>query len=467
GPDDLESHGVSLRGAVAARGLALSKLAPDLFDRVARGEIPEEAGAAIGRVLEAPEQQRAAVQLIDQSGRRLSPSEVENVARQVRDAGSTSTTQETLFGTEETALSLAVDRARLSDAVLKDIARDARLFGYVSREGRAGKLARAGNVIDVERSTQMAGESAGNAELFDRLATRSGPIGDILTAGARRLAQGERLATVKADIAPQLREAIRATLAGREGPDVREPARGIGERESATGEPEGGPGAGAADAAGGEAHTPDSVDPAQSGFFASEPIEAYSHLGRSAEPNGYEHLGRHADEDAYADLGQPDTRGIHEARDLFGNEEPEPAAAAQGAFFGNEAGRAESRSLAQTEAAYRAELPKLRTLFEHTIDPTERAQLGARIADMERLLNRGAGIGAKELRASIAAGQRPSLTADGEPGSGWAQLVDRGPEPERMTPEPTTPDEAAVRVNRFGDALRRMFAPETRTLSSG
>src|SRR6185312_3076360 len=253
GPDDLESHGVSLRGAVAARGLALSKLAPDLFDRVARGEIPEEAGAAIGRVLEAPEQQRAAVQLIDQSGRRLSPSEVENVARQVRDAGSTSTTQETLFGTEETALSLAVDRARLSDAVLKDIARDARLFGYVSREGRAGKLARAGNVIDVERSTQMAGESAGNAELFDRLATRSGPIGDILTAGARRLAQGERLATVKADIAPQLREAIRATLAGREGPDVREPARGIGERESAAGESEGGSGAGAAAATGGEA----------------------------------------------------------------------------------------------------------------------------------------------------------------------------------------------------------------------
>src|SRR6185312_7188021 len=198
----------------------------------------------------------------------------------------------------------------------------------------------------------------------------------------------------------------------------------------------------------------DRPDPNQSSLFAAEPADAYSHLGQSGE-------------DAYADLGQPDTRGIHEARDLFGNEEPEPAAAAQGALFGNDAGRAESRSLAQTEAAYRAELPKLRTLFEHTVDPTEHAQLGARIADMERLLNRGAGIGAKELRASIAAGQRPSLTADGEPGSGWAQLVDRGPEPERMTPEPTTPDEAAVRVSRFGDALRRMFAPETRTLSSG
>src|SRR6185312_671745 len=289
GPDDLESHGVSLRGAVAARGLALSKLAPDLFDRVARGEIPEEAGAAIGRVLEAPEQQRAAVQLIDQSGRRLSPSEVENVARQVRDAGSTSTTQETLFGTEETALSLAVDRARLSDAVLKDIARDARLFGYVSREGRAGELARAGNVIDVERSTQMAGESAGNAELFDRLATRSGPIGDILTAGARRLAQGERLATVKADIAPQLREAIHATLGGSEGPGIREPAPGVREREPAAGQPEGRAGAGAAPGEGkAQAVAPrTSIATAETG----QPFAQRLLRGEGAETSPYNALG--------------------------------------------------------------------------------------------------------------------------------------------------------------------------------
>ncbi|HEX6814294.1 MAG TPA: diguanylate cyclase, partial [Gemmatimonadaceae bacterium] len=593
GPDDLEARGVSLRGAVAARGLALSKLAPDLFDRVARGDIPEETGAAIGKVLEAPEQQRAAVHLIERSGRRLSGSEVENVARQVRDAGSTSATQETLFGTEETALSLAVDRARLSDAISKDIARDARLFGYVSREGRAEELARAGNVIDVGRSSEIAGEAAGHGELFDRFATRSGPVGDILTAGARRLAQGEKLATVKADIAPQLREAIRATLSGREGSDVREPARGIGERESAPGESEGGSGAGAAPAAGREeaqgVAPRTSIETAETGRpfaqtllrgegletspynalgaqvpilgsgrygtrsqeyartfgptitehsaklsnplvitsdaewrrltsdagwqypnpFGSPPdqvegdiarlrslIESRGHDGvivrvpadervgktlqkvfgesqvvefapRSTEADPYTELGRAQGEDAYADLGQAEEPGLFEARDLFGNEEPEPAEAAQGALFGDAAGRAESRSLAQTEAAYRAELPKLRTLFERTTDPTQRAQLAARIADMERLVNRGGGIGADELRARIAAGQHPSLTADGEPAGGWAQLADRGPEPERTSTEPQTPDEAAVRVTRLGDTLRRMFAPETRTPAAG
>lgn len=471
GPEDLDARGVSLRGAVASRGLSLSKLSPDLFDRVARGDIPEETGAAIGKVLDQPEQQRAAVHLIEQSGRRLTPNEAENVARQVRDAGSTSTTQETLFGTEETALSLAVDRARLSEALSHDIARDARLFGYVSREGRAGELARAGNLINVERSAQLAGESAGHAELFDRLATRSGPIGDILTAGARRLAQGEKLATVKADIAPHLRDAIRATLGGREGPDVLGTAPGIGERESAPGEPEGGAGVSAAPAAGGEAHATDSIDPAQSGLFAAETADDYAHLGQDNEPNPYEQLGHEADADAYTDLGQPDHPRIHEARDLFGNEEPEPAESAQPSLFGAKEGTAESRSLAQTEAAYRAELPKLRAMFERSIDPAARAQLGARIADMERLINRASGISADELRARIVAGQLPALTADGEaagPGepNRWAQAVDRGPEPERTAAAPVTADEAAVRVNRFGDALRRMFAPETRTKAS-
>ena len=267
-PDRLAEVGVSMRNATATRGLAIAKLAPDLFDRVARGEIPEETAASVGKVLDAPEQQRAALGLIERGGKRLSPAEIENVARQVRDAGSTTATQETLFGKEETSLSLAVDRARLAESFKKDIAKDARLFGFVAREGRAEELARGGNVIDVGASGRLAQESAQHSEVFDRLATRGGPIADILTEGARRLANGEGIADIKADIGPRVRAAISETVAGRAGAESGAHQGDVSERGVVSGN-EGRAGNGPNEAE--EGHVVDSRDESQGGMFSQEP----------------------------------------------------------------------------------------------------------------------------------------------------------------------------------------------------
>ena len=99
-----------------------------------------------------------------------------------------------------------------AESFRKDFARETPPFGFLAKEGRAEELAKAGNTIDVEGSKARATSSAKTQEMFDRLSTRSGPITDILTEGARRPASGERIAAIKSDIGAQLRAAIEATV---------------------------------------------------------------------------------------------------------------------------------------------------------------------------------------------------------------------------------------------------------------
>jgi hypothetical protein len=269
GIDDLRDR-VSFKGAIAKSGLGLSKLAPDLFDRVARGEIPENHGAVVGSMLDTPELQRTALGAIESSGKRLSDPEVAEVARQVRDAGTERVSQETLFGTEDVEVPLYVERAQLAAAIKKRLAGDKRLFGYVSKEGRAEGLSRAGNVIDVEGSRRIADEAAQLEEVFNQLYTRKGPIADALTAAARRIANGEKAGGLVEELYPAIRQAVQEAHGRGEGEGYS--TSGIGNQNR---EPEAGPEAAGRQTAGtlpeeiGEGRVPDSTDPSQAGFSLS------------------------------------------------------------------------------------------------------------------------------------------------------------------------------------------------------
>lgn len=208
-PADLEARGISLKGDLSRDGLALSKLAPDVFDQVATAQVPQGWGVAIGQMLDDPVLQREALKAVRGSGKRLTQAEVVEVARQVRDAGTEGVSQENLFGTTEEQRGLFIQRAQLAAAVKKRLATDKRLFGYVAKEGRAEELSRAGGTkIDVEAAKGLAEGSAQSEEVFDRLYTRSGPLADLMNEGARRIARGEKPSTVLADIYPGIGDAV-------------------------------------------------------------------------------------------------------------------------------------------------------------------------------------------------------------------------------------------------------------------
>lgn len=282
GIEDLKDR-VSFKGQIAKQGLGLSKLAPDLFSKVETGQLPESHGAVIGDELDTPALQRTATQAIEASGKRLSDSEVREVARQVRSAGSENVKQENLFGTRNVEHPLYVEKAQLASQMLRRLSEDRRLFGYVAKEGRAEGLARAGNVIDVERSKQIAGESAQLEEVFRGLYTRSGPIADALTAAARRVANGEKPRELVEGLYPTIRQAVQEALGRGEAPSGGTP--GIGNREgeseagyNATGRQDAGT---QEEAAGTTERVTDSVDPNQAGLLSPEHFKS----GELREPN--------------------------------------------------------------------------------------------------------------------------------------------------------------------------------------
>lgn len=289
----LREYGVSLTGNLARQGTALAKLAPDIFNRVARGEVSEGHGAAIGDLLEDPSLQRAAVQSIQSSGKRLTDAEVREVARQVRDAGTESVTQETLFGAEEEKRALIVERAQLASAINKRLAADKRIFGYVTRDGRATELARGGNVIDVATSRQLASESARLEELFGTLYTRSGPVSQILTEGARRIAHGETPTRVVDALYPEIRQAVSEAVAGRGeghgGPLADGPTVG----GTAPGEPgrQGGDYPGRTDPAAEPPGPAEALDPDQVGFLSPTPEKRPQRAPGEAESLGFPQTG--------------------------------------------------------------------------------------------------------------------------------------------------------------------------------
>lgn len=159
--EDLSSNGVSLKGELARRGVALSKLSPELFTDVAAGKLSEAHGAAIATVTGDADRQRETASIIRRTGQRLNAGEVTELARQVAAAGSENVSQETLFGTETESRGLFVDRARVAAAIRKRLSNDSRLFGFITKGGRAEQLEAAGTTsIDTEAAGQMAQQSA-------------------------------------------------------------------------------------------------------------------------------------------------------------------------------------------------------------------------------------------------------------------------------------------------------------------
>ncbi|HJQ53472.1 MAG TPA: hypothetical protein VJ825_06480 [Gemmatimonadaceae bacterium] len=275
---------VSFKGVIAKRGMAMSKLAPDIFAKVESGKLPEGTAAAIGEVLpDSPEMQRTAVGALERSRARLSEAEARELARQIRDAGSERTTQESLFGKEDSELPIWIEQSKLTVAIQKKLAQDRRLFGYVSREGRAEGLARGGNVIDVEKSQQIANESAQLEELFNTLSGRSGPLADMLRQATRRIVNGEKQADIINELYPAIKEAVSQALTGSPAPSGG--ASGVGDQngQSETGYDATGRQVGRIEE---EGRALDTTDPNQSALLSPE----HFNPGELREPRSpYEH----------------------------------------------------------------------------------------------------------------------------------------------------------------------------------
>ena len=106
-------------------------------------------------------------------------------------------TQESLFGTEQVAESLIVERARITAAALTRLHRDRATFNSLVQ--RSGVISTAGNVLDETANQRRVRQDDEFLQALNTLATRKGPVSEALTAAAREFKGGRSLADATGD----------------------------------------------------------------------------------------------------------------------------------------------------------------------------------------------------------------------------------------------------------------------------
>lgn len=193
-PADLKKQGISLSENKVADGMALSKLDPSIFDKVATGQMPEQRGIAIGNATTDPVQQHAIVDLIEKQeakGRKITNDTVAELSRFVANSENKTIEQGGLFGANQEIQSTALDKAELSGEVRNDFSKEKRVFGAVSDAGKAQILSRVKDQsIQAGENAKISQQAAQHLELYDKLSVTKGPINDILESVARDKADG-------------------------------------------------------------------------------------------------------------------------------------------------------------------------------------------------------------------------------------------------------------------------------------
>jgi len=166
------------RGQNVRQANDLTKLKPKAFDAVINDVVPAHFGAIVGRYLTDETQQLAVLKLLN----RLEPAnalQAEQIVRQAREAGFVKTQQTGLFGDEDIAESLFLERAKILDGAMKILRKDKELFETLVRN--ANDIEEAGNTL-AKLSNQEKEANYGKAiAIIENNANVRGPISDALT----------------------------------------------------------------------------------------------------------------------------------------------------------------------------------------------------------------------------------------------------------------------------------------------
>lgn len=207
----LQAAGVPLDKGWGRQGLALSKLPQDIFQDAVNGEQRLGRFVALGESgLDEPGM-RGAYQVLKQR-----PKMTEDTFREVLDQAKqqgnvvASSAQGGLFGDE--VLNPMLQRAELVADVRSGLAKDRRLFGFATRNADA--LSEAGaTTIDTAAAGQRVADAQQALGLFDTLKNQSGPVGELLSQGAERIAQGESASIVARQVQREIGDSIERELA--------------------------------------------------------------------------------------------------------------------------------------------------------------------------------------------------------------------------------------------------------------
>lgn len=194
--DDMKSHGVSVSGAIARDAIPLSRMHPDLFQKLTNGLIDERRALAISRHVSRPESQKQLHDIVsrreDKTGKRMPNSTIEEMAREMEIAGTRKERGSDLFGDFEDEKSNFVERGEIRSHIRKQLSEDKNAFRAVAKSKRNKRLSEAGNVLNTEQNAQQAEVAARAMQAFDQLANLKGPLSDLLNSAANDYGQNPK-----------------------------------------------------------------------------------------------------------------------------------------------------------------------------------------------------------------------------------------------------------------------------------
>lgn len=192
-PALFDTNRLDIQGRVASDGLGLANLTDSLWRKVEQGEIPPEAGAVIGKALDAGKQvdfwnylrkeNETARDMILNNRRRLkSMVDRANAATEKE----VQTDQANLFGVGELRSSFK-EEADLVDYISDRLSTDKKLFSMVSNSRNAQQLMETGNVLNMSENEKKKNIEAAIKRGFAKLSNLAGPLNRMIQTEALSL----------------------------------------------------------------------------------------------------------------------------------------------------------------------------------------------------------------------------------------------------------------------------------------
>jgi len=170
----------------------LMKLGPNAFNVIVNDVVPAHFGSIVGRYITDEAQQLAILKLLS----RLEPAnavQAEQIVRQAREAGFVKTEQAGLFGDEDIAESLYLERAKILDGAIKVLRKDKELFETLVKN--ANDIEQAGNTLAKLSNEEKEAIYGKAIAIIENNANVRGPISDDITRIAKAWKDGGRTKT--------------------------------------------------------------------------------------------------------------------------------------------------------------------------------------------------------------------------------------------------------------------------------
>lgn len=183
----------------------LVNLSNQAFGAIVNEVIPANYGAIVGRLIDDPDLQDAAIAVLAKAD----PSNVfqaEAIVRQVKEMDTVQEEQVSLFGEEMITQSLFMERAKVLDRATKLLRGDKKAFESLSKN--AERIEAEGNKLAKDQNQRRADKDGQAITLIQALANRKGVLSDDLSASARTARETGNYAAAARGFADAVRRGI-------------------------------------------------------------------------------------------------------------------------------------------------------------------------------------------------------------------------------------------------------------------